>query len=391
MPKLSLTDRAVATSKAGDLFDTITPGLNLRVAESGVRTWYLVYSAPSGKRARVKLGRYPQMSLVRARTLAVEMKQSLQEGRDPRERGTVGAGAMTVASLVADYLAKHVRPKLRSSKQVERRLLKNVLPLIGDVKLGELHRRDIHRCLDQVLERGSPIEALKVFKDCRAMLKWAVARGDLDHDPMQGMKAPAEGEARDRVLTDDEIRAIWNSEALTKPARQEIIRLLFLTGQRIGEVAGMRAEEIDFKARTWTIPPERSKNKNRHVVPLTDAALAIIKADHREGRIFLDVGDSSAIGKHIHRAPWGIAHWTAHDIRRTVVTGMAELGVPPIVLGHVINHRSVTKAGVTLSVYSHYDYAKEKREALELWAERLSAIVAGVAPKVIPMTPRSAG
>ena len=182
MPKIDLTDRTVAGAKAGDLFDAKTPGLNLRVTESGIRTWFLVYTAPGGKRARVTLGRYPQTSLLRARTLAVEARQNLQEGRDPRNVRP-SAGAMTVASLVTDFLTKHVKPKLRSAKSVERRLLKNVVPMIGDVKLGELHRRDIISVTDAIVERGSPIEALKVFKDfapcCAGQLRvacWTTVR-----------------------------------------------------------------------------------------------------------------------------------------------------------------------------------------------------------------------
>jgi integrase len=379
MPKIDLTDRTVAGAKAGDLFDAKTPGLNLRVTESGIRTWFLVYTAPNGKRARVTLGRYPQTSLLRARTLAVEARQNLQEGRDPRNVRP-SAGAMTVASLVTDFLTKHVRPKLRSAKSVERRLLKNVVPMIGDVKIAELHRRDIISVTDAIVERGSPIEALKVFKDCRAMLRWAVTRGVLDNCPMDGMKPPAEEKARERTLSDSEIAAVWNSTALRNPHRA-IIKLCLLTAQRVGEVAGMTMDELELKARTWTIPKARSKNKNSHVVPLTDAAMAIIK--DAGDRLFHGAGNSSAIGKHIHRADFGIAHFTAHDLRRTAVSKMAELGVSPIVLASVINHRSVTKAGVTMGVYQQYEYGKEKREALELWADRLSAIVTGTDSKII--------
>jgi integrase len=382
--KLELTDRTVATAKPGDLFDSRARGLNLRVTASGIRTWFLVYTAKNGKRARLTLGRYPEIGLARARTLAVEARQALQDGHDPREVRP-SAGAMTLASLVDDFLAKHVRPKLRSAKAVERRLLKNAVPVIGDVKLAELHRRDVLRVLDPILERGSPIEALKVFKDLRAMLRWAVERGVLDACPMDGMKPPAEEKARERVLSDSEIATVWNSEALTKQAHREIIKLCLLTAQRVGEVAGMCMDEIDLQARTWTIPAERSKNKNRHAVPLSDAALAIIKSNWGRERLFHDTGDTSAIGKCIHRATWGIAPWTAHDLRRTAVTKMAELGVAPIVLGSVINHRSVTKAGVTLGVDVQHSYEREKREALEVWANRLSAIVSGDAPKIIPM------
>jgi integrase len=161
----------------------------------------------------------------------------------------------------------------------------------------------------------------------------------------------------------------------------------------------MRLSEIDLRTRVWTIPSARSKNKHTHTVPLSGAAVAVIeeaRSDARGDVLFPDdVGKGSlradAVSKTITKAQerFGIAHWTAHDLRRTAVTGMAKLGVSPIVLGHVINHRSVTKAGVTLGVYQQYDYDKEKREALELWAARLTVLVGGAA-KVIPMHERRA-
>jgi integrase len=286
---------------------------------------------------------------------------------------------MTVADLIEHYIAKHVRT-LRTSKEVERRLRKNVVPVIGATPLPSLHRRDIIRVLDPVLERGAPLESLKVFKDCRALLRWAVERGELDASPMDRMKPPAEEKSRERVLTDDELQVVWHSTALAREDHRTILRLCLLTAQRLGEVTGMVCDEVDLKSSTWTIPAKRSKNGHKHAVPLSAAALALVRdavTAARGDRLFVGAGDSSSIGKCVSRARFGIAHWTVHDLRRTAVTQMAELGVSPIVLAHVINHRSVTKAGVTLSVYSRYDYAREKREALELWANRLEAIVGG--------------
>src|SRR6476469_1537256 len=131
MPKIHFTDRFVATASAGDWFDDDPKyrGLNLRVADTSVRTWYHVFTSPKDKkRARFLFGRYPTVGLGRARAMLLESKAHLQDGRDPRDVGTASAGAMTVESLVADFLAKHVRPKLRSAKAVERRLVRNVLP-----------------------------------------------------------------------------------------------------------------------------------------------------------------------------------------------------------------------------------------------------------------------
>ena len=383
--KISMTDRAVASAGPGDLFDTQVKGLNLRTTAALVHTWYLLYTVPNGtKKARHKLGGYPQVSLAQARALALEDKALIASGTDPRgAKKAPTPGAMTVADLVKTYLERHVRPKLRSARSVERRLLKNVVPVIGGVRLADLHKREIIRCTDPILERGAPREATLVHKDLRSMLKWAVKRGELNSCATDGMDKPAEDVVCERVLTDPEITAIWNSSAL-KQHRHNVIKLCLLTAQRVGEVSGMRADEIDLNTRVWTIPADRSKNKHKHTVPLSDAACGIIKSAmpaNSGQRLFPDTSTNS-MGKHIARTDFGIAPWTSHDLRRTAITRMAELGVSPITLGHVINHRSTTKAGVTLSVYSHYDYAKEKREALSLWADRLAGIVGGGAATV---------
>jgi integrase len=398
MPRVSLTDKFVAAAKTeigqADYFDAKCQGLVLRVSDSGLKTWCLFFTAPkTGKRARATLGRYPQTSLADARTRAFDANSHLDEGIDPRD---VATGAMTVSQLMSSYMAKHVRPNLRSAKAVERRFIKNVLSLIGGIELASLHRRDVNRVIDSLVARGCPTETVRVFQDLRALLRWGAARGDIDRNPMEGMKMPTPPRPRERVLSENEIAALWKAlPSIHKSLScQRIIKLCLLTGQRVGEVSGMQLSEIDFRSRVWIIPSARSKNKYAHSVPLSVAAISVIeeaRADARADVLFPDnVGKGSlradAVSKTITKAQEriGIAHWTAHDLRRTAVTGMAKLGVPPIVLGHIINHRSVTKAGVTLSVYSHYDYVKEKREALELWADWLSGIVASGAA-VIPM------
>src|SRR5262249_52418164 len=148
------------------------------------------FTTAAGKRARLTLGPFPAVTLAGARGLAIEAQAAVQAGQDPR---THKAATMTVAMLVESYLAKHVRVNLRSNsaKQISRRLGKNVVPLIGNVRLADLHRRDVNRVLDAVVGRGRLTEANRVFGDVRAVLRWAVARGDLDRDPVQGMDAPA--------------------------------------------------------------------------------------------------------------------------------------------------------------------------------------------------------
>lgn len=306
---------------------------------------------------------------------------------------------MTVRGLIESYVEKHCRPNVRSAKAIQRRFSKNVIPAIGSLPLSDLHRWEINRVIDPILKRGKPVEAARCFEDVRALFRWGVARGDLDHNPMDGMRKPAESQPRQRVLSDDEIAALWNGLAGALPRSkpcQRIIELCLVTAQRVGEVSGMRRDELDLSARTWTLPGARTKNKHTHVVPLSDLAFDIIVdalANPGEAPfLFLnDQGDGPlpghAVAKTITRAQerFGIAHWTAHDLRRTAVSKMAQLGIAPIALAHVINHRSVTKGGVTLSVYAQYDYAKEKCDALQLWADRLCGIVAAEPANVIPM------
>jgi integrase len=411
LPKVSLSDRFVSGIKAvdgtrTDFFDEKNPGLALRVSPGGQKSWTFHFTSPKdGKRARATLGTYPATSLAAARTRATEARQLAEAGQDPRDvLAERAAGAMTVATLVDSYVEKHVRPNLRTAKETERRFQKNVVSRIGAVKVADLHRRDMNRVVDPILARGRPTEAARAFEDVRAMLRWAYSRGDIDRNPVDGMKKPATAAARERVLSDDEIRTLWAGlpQMFAKSkATQGVVKLCFATLQRVGEVAGMDLAEIDFSAKVWKLPGARTKNGYAHTVPLSDFAISLIKevvGTRKTGFVFPNTEGEGhlhprSVAKNIaaaQRVKPGtgtkrstISHWTAHDLRRTGVTGMARLGVAPIVLGHVINHRSVTKAGVTLAVYSQYDYQKEKAEALGLWADRLGAIVAGEVAEIV--------
>jgi integrase len=311
-----------------------------------------------------------------------------------------------VSGLIASYVEKHVKT-LRSSAAIERRFMKNVLPMIGAVTLAELHRRDINRVIDPILARDAPVEAARVFEDVRAALHWAVRRGDLDRNPAEAMRKPSARPPRERMLKDDEIACLWNGlpRALARSKHcQRIIKLCLVTAQRVGEVAGMRRDELDFGKRAWSLAGARTKNGFPHTVPLSDLALAIITealADSGESPFLFPVGPSSeerplppaAVARTIlhgakisDRQPtarFGVAAWSAHDLRRTALTGMAALGIAPIVLGHIANHRTTTHAGITLAVYAKYGYDREKREALDLWAAKLSTVVAGTVAAAI--------
>jgi integrase len=385
--RVALTDRFVASAKAGDradFFDTVAKGLSLRVSAKGAKSWCYNFTR-GGKRGRATLGSYPAKTLAEARALAVEARSAMEEGRDPRDLvGARTAAAMTVRDLFESYLADHVRVNLRTAVETERRVRRNILPVIGTMALAELHRRDINRVLQPILKRDAPIEANLVFANMRGMLRWGVRTGYLDHSPAAGMMRPATAKAGERVLADEEIGLLWNNATLAKSVtKQRIIRLCLITGQRVGEVAGMRRAEIDLATGTWLLPPTRTKNKSAHTVPLPDLALGIIKealAERGDSPLVFGVEPPSprAITRFVSRNTClGLAHWSMHDLRRTVLSKMAALGVAPIVIGHIANHLTTTKAGVTFAVYVKHSYDNEKRGALNLWADRLVALVEG--------------
>jgi integrase len=422
VPKVALTDRFCSSAKAlgtqTDFFDETVPGLTLRVTKQRYRSWSYLFTSPrDGKRARATIGTYPATSLAAARGKALEAKGLVEAGVDPRlALAGQATASMTMAGLIDAYLADPEKAALRSRAEIERRLRKNVVPMIGAVRVNELRRRDVRNVTDAILRRNRKAEATRVFEDVRAVVRWAVQNEYLDANPLDGMAKPAEAMSSNRVLSDDEIRTLWTGlpDALARSEQcQRIVKLCLVTAQRVGEVAGITGAEIDLTAREWRLPGSRTKNGHAHVVPLSDLAIEIIGETMAENEANADDGSklealfpcgegslspvavartilrANEIDKERPRGRFGIAPWSAHDLRRTALTGMARLGVAPIVLGHVANHRTITRAGVTLSVYSQYAYDKEKREALDLWAGRLSAIVAGASSTIVPLKRRS--
>lgn len=413
MPQVELTDKFCQSAKAlngrqTDYFDTTVKGLCLRVSPAGARTWNLLYTRPAdGKRARMKIGRYPEIKLggdEGARQRAKDARAAVGDGGDPIAEKKALAISQNVADLIENYISRHAMTK-RTGPAIARRLRYNIASQIGPVKLSELHRRDITRCIDSIKDRGAHIEANRVFEDVRAMVRWARSRGDLDVNLVEGMRKPSMTVERDRVLSADEIRTVWAAlpDADMRDSTRRVIALCLVSGQRVGEVCGMMLEEIDLDKKTWTIPVERSKNKRAHVVPLSELAVDIIseqiaaaKAQARRKKramsecVFPAPRGSrlsmagAAAAKAIKKAEvknsgsttiLGVKPFTPHDLRRTAATHMEEIGISPFIIGHILNHVSATKSSVTSRIYARYTYDKEKREALDLWADRLLIIL----------------
>jgi integrase len=436
MPVTMLTDRFARTAKPQpgsrqtDYFDEATKGLSLCASAGGAKVFFLHYTRRGdGKRVRMKIGAYGDISLSKARQLARDGRAVVGEGKDPARDRRGDEASLRVRDLIESYVARHAAAQ-RTGEEIARRLRKNVSDVIGDLKLSQLHRRDITRCIDRVKDRGAPVEANRVFEDLRAMVRWARARGDLDQNLMDGMPRPAEPVIRDRVLSPDEIKQFWGAlpTAKMQEGTRRILRLCLLTTARAGEVAGMSAGEVDLERRVWTIPAQRSKNKRPHVLPLSDLAVELIRTQLAEVReeaakqesrlarriarkrresnateivttngpewIFPGLGSRgpitvTSVGKAVERSRehFGINPFTSHDLRRTAATRMEEIGISPFIVAHVLGHVSVTKASITSKVYARYDYAREKREAVEKWAEHLRGIFEGAAA-VLPFSDR---
>jgi integrase len=408
-----LTDRFVtgakATGKARQVyyFDGKTPGLALRVSDDHKAFTFTFTDPADGKRARMTLGSYPALPLAAARTRAEEARHCVESGTDPRAvLRQRGAAEITVAELVTRYVADPDKARLRSIKEIKRRLDRNALPIIGHVRLDQLSRRDVRDVTDKIMRRGARTQAWHTFKDLHAVLRWGVRNDFLKANPIAGVEKPGGFTAGERTLSDDEIAALWTvlPTALAKSVTcQRIIKLCLTTGQRLGEISGMTRAEIDLKAKLWSLPGERVKNKFPHTVPLSDLAVTLIRealADAGKSEFVFPGEDggplaSPVVTRAILRAHetdddrpkgrFGIDAWSAHDLRRTVLTNLAKLGVVPHVIAHVANHRSLTKSGVTFAHYVQHSYEGEKRHALDLWSARLEAIISGRAARVVPM------
>jgi len=223
------------------------------------------------------------------------------------------------------------------------------------------------------------------------MFNWAIGEGiEIVANPVFGSNRPAQPASRERVLTSEELKAVWRACADDDHGR--IIRLLMLTAQRRGEVGGMRRSELNLSGTwevggalqgtgMWTLPAQRTKNAREHAVPLIGAALALLPPRRAGTDLVFGSGRNGFVnwGKAKaeldDRVGEGVASWVVHDLRRSVATGLADLGVLPHIIEAVLNHVSGHKSGVA-GVYNRARYAPEVRDALAKWSEHLSAIVA---------------
>jgi integrase len=371
-------------------FDQAVPGLALRVTHKGRKSWTVLYRH-HGKRRRYTIGRYPAITLSKAREKARDVLTAADGGTDPAaekiDAKRLGAPvARDVASVLARYVERYARPRLRRWREVERSLNRYVVPAWGHRPVDTIARRDVIALLDTVADTHGPVMANRVLAYARRAFTWAIEKDLIEASPFVGIRAPAPEPTRERVLSDAELRAVWHACEGEGWPFGRLFQLLILTAQRRGETASMRWADIDFDGRLWTVPGDQRKSGRLHEVPLSDAAARLLEALPRRGDyVFTTTGATPVSGFSLAKgridAASGVTGWHLHDLRRTAATNMARHEVPVSTISRILDH---AEGGVT-KIYNRYSYANEKRRALELWAGRLAEIVGAGPGRVIPL------
>jgi integrase len=365
-------------------------GMGVRVYPSGKRSFIYMYRFDDTPRL-LTIGAYPLITLHSARLEAVKAKDKILKGIDPaktkKNSKEAHRDAETVKALVTEFIEKWSKPRKRTWKEDLRILEKDVIPAFGKRKAKDIKRRDIVLLLDEIVERGAPIQANRALAVIRKMFNFAVTRSILDASPCAAIPAPSKEKRRERVLDDDEIKAFWLELDNAKMHDMIILslKLMLVTAQRKQEVSNAKWSEFDPKSGWWTIPSERSKNGRPHRVPITSMAkelLTKIKASTAES-IYLFPSprtESPITGQSIDHALrnnedyFSIPAFTPHDLRRTASSKMTESGTSSNDVSKVLNHSENT----TISRhYDHYDYDKEKKSALTKWSRNLESIISG--------------
>ncbi|MGI8723775.1 MAG: tyrosine-type recombinase/integrase [Methyloceanibacter sp.] len=400
MVKRSLTDAAVKRLKppdAGqiDVFDQGFPGLALRISYGGRKAWTFHYRI-GGRLRRCTLGTYPALSLAEARESWRNARNEAQSGRDPATSRKRDTGVTDFESVLAEWL-KRDQSDNRSHDAVKRLIDKDATSAWKHRSVLELGRRDVLDVIDSVVDRGSPITARRLHAHLHRLFRWAVGRGIITANPMADLPKPGSETKRDRVLTDHELKAVWQAAAKLGWPFGAAVQLLILTGARRQEIGGLHWSEVVIVAEDHSVElrGERTKTGEPHTIPLSKPAVTIIEALPRvakSGRdqgstglsdlVFTTNGDTPISGwtKAKKELPSFDPPWTIHDLRRTVATGLQRLGFSLQVIEAVLGHSSGSRSGV-VGVYQRHSFDAEKRVALEAWAEHVALITIGNAAK----------
>jgi len=370
-------------------------GIRMRRGKLGAsKTWYASYGF-GGQDRRDRLGDVADYTLADARHRVYEIRKSAADLVDPRAKK---AEALAVAvkavncpsfAVYAEHYLRRKQKDLRPNTYRERVRYLAAGPHLEPFKKLRLDQIDkamvaarINFLEDTGITKPSPVVAQAARMALLDLFKLAIAEGHVEDNPVTGTRQPAapkQQEPRERTLADDELAALWQASGDGDYGR--ITRLAILLGGRRKEIGGMRWSEIDA-AGNWTLPGDRAKNEHPLVLPLPAAALDIIRSVKRcEDRDHLFGGrspDGFTLWSNAKRkldARLALKPWRFHDLRRSLVTGMHELGIEPHVVKAVVNHQE--RGDVHNKHYNRATYLPQKAEALGRWSEHVLGLVAG--------------
>jgi integrase len=403
-------------------YDTDPPCFALRT--SGTAKSYIIYVRLPGCKAptRLALGDASKLSLAAARAKAREWLNLIEQGKDPRivaQQALLAqqrAQRTTFIAVAEDFIADKL-PSERNGKRVECDIRRDLLPLWSGKPITEISDLDVLALVRA--KKATPAQARSLLGLAKRLFGWAIDQRSygLTINPCANLRASklvGEKAHSDRVLTDDEIFALWRCSGRIGYPYGAIYRLLLLTGLRLNEVADARWTELDIAKREWTIPAARMKGRTGHarphMVPLTDDIMDIVGNLPRFTRgnfLFSSTSGASSVWMssqlkarvdvRLRRTLRALARsrgddlmgreilpaWKNHDIRRSVRTQLSRLKIPEEVREAVLAH---VRPGIA-KVYDLHDYADEKREALRLWAARLHGIIAPQSANVVSLRP----
>jgi integrase len=404
MPSVKLTARTVEAARPPasgrlELFDEDLPGFCIRVTPNDRRTACVFYRLGSRLR-RATLGTLPPLSLADARLLAREALRDAALGHDPASAKREAREALTVAVLVRDYIEAGTGHRSAATNGDYRRTLKAALQgsPIGLQAAGQVARGELRAFLEAIA-RKTPIRANRILALVRAAFRWGLREELIERDPTAGLPRPRPERPRERVLSDDEVKKLWETlDAIAAGASDPVlsngkkaprlvlagaVKLLLLLGTRRSETLNMRWADIDERAQTWTVPGMFRKGGRTHVVPLPALALGIL-ADLRPvgghtpwvfvGKRGASLANNPARWTEVLREASGL-DFTLHDLRRTCATGCARLGASESTVSRILGHKAVAGTIAVSGIYDRFDRLPEIRSALAAWANHVVILV----------------
>jgi integrase len=385
----NITKLPAVNGRRSEYRDELLPAFFLRVSPSGARTFGVAYNTPTGQRRRYTIGNAARTSLADARDVARSVLADVIKGQDPQqqkvaERRKRRAGVLTFTDLARRFMRENEARLADTTRYNWTNIIESEIARgsLGAMRPDEITRQHVREVVRRVAQ-DRPYWANRTFEVIRRVFTWAVSEDLVIATPCLGLRKPTQEQPRDRVLSSDEIRAVW---AALEPGGVigEAVRLVFYTAARRREVLDARWTEVDMVERLWRLPATRTKNRQPHVVPLSTGALAVLT------RLHAGSGDSEwvfpspapgseerplqAVAKHMQRVVQrsGVM-FRLHDVRRTVRTRLAEMGVPENVAEAVLGHTLPR----LVRTYNRHEPVPEMRAALEAWSARLDTVVNG--------------